>query len=335
MTRTRGSTQSDKRILFVYDRVLLSYIERDWQIVRDAYPNSELFCWRGMRDAWRLAAAILRSDLILCWFGGRHAWWAAMLNQGRNPLVVIAGGWDVARIPEIPFGAHAMFPQRLFARALFRRATRVLAVSEFTARCAEEIAGVPKERVGVIHHGFDPERWPFSEAPRSLDVVTLMGYEWPVKGIDVLIEAAALLPDVKFEVVQRMLPPDREDFERRKPANVTFLDPVYGDAQRDKLATAKVYLQPSRHESFGCAVAEAMLSGCVPVVTRTSALPEVVGDAGFYIDELSPTHIAAAVQQALAAPDSARPAARERIATHFHIDMYAEKFRGELAGLLA
>jgi glycosyltransferase involved in cell wall biosynthesis len=334
MTQARGRSPSDKRILFVYDRILLSYIERDWQIIADAYPNSQLFRWRGVRDVWRLGAALLRSDLILCWFGGRHAWWAAMLNQGRSPLVVVAGGWDVARMPEIPFGAHAMFPQRLFARALFRRATRVLAVSAFTARCAEEIARVPRERIGVIHHGFDPERWPLGTAPRPLDVVTLMGYEWPVKGIDVLLEAAALVPDVQFEILQRMRPPDRDRLERQKPANVTFLDPLYGDAQRAKLAAAKVYLQPSRHESFGCAVAEAMLSGCVPVVTRTSALPEVVGDAGIYIENLSPTRVAAAVQKALAAPERARTVARERIVNHFEIDAYAAKLRAELAALL-
>ena len=47
---------------------------------------------------------------------------------------------------------------------------------------------------------------------------------------------------------------------------------------------AKVYCQLSYYESFGMAAAEAMLCECVPVVTRKGALPEVVGETGFYVE---------------------------------------------------
>ena len=46
---------------------------------------------------------------------------------------------------------------------------------------------------------------------------------------------------------------------------------------------AKVYVQVSAHEGFGMSLAEAMLHQCVPVVTNRGALPEVVGDTGFYV----------------------------------------------------
>ena len=51
---------------------------------------------------------------------------------------------------------------------------------------------------------------------------------------------------------------------------------------------ASVYVQASRHEGFGLAVAEAMLAGCVPVVMNVTAMPEVVGDAGILIDSQRP-----------------------------------------------
>ena len=51
---------------------------------------------------------------------------------------------------------------------------------------------------------------------------------------------------------------------------------------------AAVYVQASRHEGFGLAVAEGMLAGCVPVVLDVTAMPEVVGDAGVLISSQDP-----------------------------------------------
>ena len=62
---------------------------------------------------------------------------------------------------------------------------------------------------------------------------------------------------------------------------------------------ASVYVQASRHEGFGLAVAEAMLAGCVPVVMNVTAMPEVVGDAGVLIDSQDPEDVAAGVRRAL------------------------------------
>jgi glycosyltransferase involved in cell wall biosynthesis len=76
-------------------------------------------------------------------------------------------------------------------------------------------------------------------------------------------------------------------------------------------------VQASRHEGFGLAVAEAMLAGCVPVVMNVTAMPEVVGDAGVFIDSQDPGDVARGVGRALElGPDAARRA-RERILTAF------------------
>ena len=80
---------------------------------------------------------------------------------------------------------------------------------------------------------------------------------------------------------------------------------------------AKVYVQVSIHESFGCSVAEAMLCECIPVVSRRAALPEVVGDCGYYVNDLNPESVAEKIKEALLVSDGLGKRASERIKTVF------------------
>lgn len=62
-------------------------------------------------------------------------------------------------------------------------------------------------------------------------------------------------------------------------------------------AAALIY--PSLAEGFGFPPLEAMACGCPVVVSNTSSLPEVVGEAGLLVDPHSPAHIAEAVGRIL------------------------------------
>jgi glycosyltransferase involved in cell wall biosynthesis len=78
------------------------------------------------------------------------------------------------------------------------------------------------------------------------------------------------------------------------------------------------FIYPSRYEGFGLPVIEAMACGAAVIASRTTSLPEVVGDAGFLIDIQSGEGCYAAM--ATLASDRVRreelrAAARERAAT--------------------
>jgi glycosyltransferase involved in cell wall biosynthesis len=313
------------RVLLVYNRDLSTFIARDWEIVRTAFPRSSLFRYCGVRDLRSLRSALCTADLCLAWFGAGHALAAACVKPRRMPLVIVAGGYDVARLPEVGYGTFAHPLRAAVGRRLFARARRVLAVSRFTAAAAATNAGVPDERLRVIHHGFDPQAWPLSTASRDIDAVTVAGDEFLVKGLDLIFAAAAALPDRRFEIIGRVEVNALKRRDLAPPANVTLTGPLYGDELKGRFARARVYLQPSRHESFGCSVAEAMLSGCVPVVTRAGALPEVVGNAGIYADEFTGAAVARALESAWAAPEEARATARRRIQTEYPLDRYARR----------
>lgn len=62
---------------------------------------------------------------------------------------------------------------------------------------------------------------------------------------------------------------------------------------------ASVMVYPSFYEGFGLPPLEAMWHGCPVVVSRTSALPEVCGDAALYCDPHDPSSLAQALDALL------------------------------------
>lgn len=67
------------------------------------------------------------------------------------------------------------------------------------------------------------------------------------------------------------------------------------------LAEALVF--PSFYEGFGLPPLEAMKAGCPVLVSDTSSVPDVVGDAGLYFDPTSPSEIASAMEKIILSND--------------------------------
>jgi glycosyltransferase involved in cell wall biosynthesis len=106
--------------------------------------------------------------------------------------------------------------------------------------------------------------------------------------------------------------------------NVTFTGWLSDEALWDNYRKAAVYVQASLHEGFGLSVAEAMLAGCIPVVTTAGALPEVAGEFGVSVAEPTPAIIAQAIAEALTYDDEARILIRQTI-----LDRFPMKKRGQ------
>ena len=66
-----------------------------------------------------------------------------------------------------------------------------------------------------------------------------------------------------------------------------------------------------------------MLCECVPVASDRGALPEVVGDTGFYVHELTPEETARQIEKALCSNVGGK--VRERIINNFSIEKREEE----------
>lgn len=316
------------KILFVHsgnetfvkiDRQLLSasFLVRDFHATRK-FPADLWTYWRGIKE----------NDVLYCWFAGWNSLWALMLAKVlQTPSVLVIGGYDLANLPDANYGLQRGGLGKWVSRFAMRLATVVFTNSYFSQTEAEQNAAVPLDRVRVIYHGV-PD--PFGALPKFAgeDMVLTVGkVDWPNlkrKGIEAFVRAAARLPEVQFVVIGDWADNSITYLQALASPNVIFTGRVSDTELLAYYRQAAVYVQASLHEGFGMSVAEAMLAGCIPVVTRAGSLPEVVGDCGFYSDSPEPSDIAKAIRNALNSPPTLREDGRRRILRLFPMQQRGE-----------
>jgi glycosyltransferase involved in cell wall biosynthesis len=303
-----------KRVLFIYP-FLSTFIERDLNILREEFEVIP-YHHRGKKDIFKLLRYVLSSEVNISWFSLGHATMAVLFSRifGKKSIV-IAGGWDVVYMPNIDYGA--MKGKRIKkTQSALKKANRIIAVSDSTKKWVLKWA--QREDVTVIFHGFDSEE--FKPKGVKEDMVITVGnlsndVTIRVKGLETFVRAAELLSDTKFVLIGKHDPDIAKIWREKAPSNLEIIDYLPLERLVEFYQKAKVYAQLSYQESFGCALAEAMLCQCVPVVTRRGAIPEVVGDIGYYVEYGDVQNTADTIKKALKSDKGID--ARKRIKTLF------------------
>lgn len=215
------------------------------------------------------------------------------------------------------FGRFFVWRSRLMMRWSARNTDLLFTVSEYSRREIAARYGVSAERIVVVHNAVD--RQVFFPGAQGADLVRARGlqpggYLLTVGRIEPRKNHAALLKAYRalsgtppplvivgqrdfgygdFEAEMAQMPQDRQ---------VMVLSDI-GDGELPALYRhAQVFVYPSFAEGFGMPPLEALASG-VPVVTSAStAIPEVVGDAGLLVDPKDPKGLQAAIQSLLQSP---------------------------------
>ncbi len=276
----------------------------------------------------------LWADVTFSWFADTHAFLAVLFSMMlRKKSVVVASGYSVADMPEIKYGAMRGWISSRVVKFTLRHATKVLAVSKFNMKEISRYVG--SEKVRMVYHSVDREKFkPGGEKQNNLVITTggVMKSNLTRKGIETFVKSGRFLSEVDFVLIGRSTDDSLEYLKSIATPNVKFTDYIPLDKLIDYYQRAKVYVQVSAHEAFGIALAEAMLCECVPVVTDTTALPEVVGDTGFYVPYADPEATAKAISKALNCSKGAE--ARERIRRMFPPEKRERELIMEIQGLL-
>ncbi len=208
---------------------------------------------------------------------------------------------------------------RLRSRAnyghLIRQADLILTVSEFLRRQVVKWFGVDEGRIRVVGNGVEADFFDAAKKPHGCSgeasnrpFILCVGGLNNLDGGDRIINAAHLLnrrmPDLRLIVAGC-----QHEEEMRKSAtqlpNVTLLGYVVSRRLACFMRDALALLYPTRYETFGIAAAEAMAVGTPIVTCRSTAVPEVVGDAAIYVDPDQPDSIVEAMT-ALQGPSAFR-----------------------------
>ena len=183
-------------------------------------------------------------------------------------------------------------------RAVLRAATGVVVTSDWTRQQVLTRYEVPAGRVHVAQPGADRVTAAPRPARGRLICVGTLGRH---KGQDLLIEALAELGDLDWHCVLAGSPDRDPDFARHVQTRITSLGydhrvrlagVLTGAALSHAYTTADLLVAPSRSETYGMTVTEALAHGLPVIAAAVGGLPEALG----------------------ASPDGARPGRDRRLA---------------------
>jgi glycosyltransferase involved in cell wall biosynthesis len=247
---------------------------------------------------------------LLCLLDGNDVFFAPnffpprrLAHLGRR-LVVTIHDLAFAVVPEM-VAPETLDRLQANLPPILERASRIIAVSEATARDLVDHFAIDRQRISTIHEGLDPRFAAASEAPGhdpSLphDYLLFVSTIEPRKNVVNVLRAFALLADWGYEgrlVIAGCWGWRTEAIEaeyRASPVRDRFVHLDY--VERDRMPTlysqARLLLFPSWLEGFGLPILESMACGTPVVTSGRSAMPEVAGPAGVYVDPESAHAIA-------------------------------------------
>jgi glycosyltransferase involved in cell wall biosynthesis len=223
------------------------------------------------------------------------------------PLVVTAHGRDVRNVGSIP-GAAAM------TRHVVRRASTVIAVSEYLRRELEERVPEARGKTEVVDSGVDLERFAAVAPATELERPAFLHVGSLTERKNVLRLADAFARVGRGSLTFVGDGPLRDALAGRE--RVRVVGSVRHDDVPGWLSAADVVCGPALLEPFGQALLEAMACGRSVVATRIGGPPEFVTEgAGVLVDPLDVAELARALETAASFP-SPNEAAREAAAGH-------------------
>ncbi len=196
---------------------------------------------------------------------------------------------------------------KLFLKKNTRKSERIIVISESTKKDVIDLMGVPAKKVDVTYIAGDSANKDYNgeirdEIKKLNDYYLFVGTIEPRKNITTIVKGfEKFCDDNPEEDVKLVLAGGRgwncnEIYAQVKNSNHTnkILMPGFvSDSEKEYLYKhAIAFVYPSLYEGFGMPILEAFKYGTPVITANNSSLPEVGGDAAFYVDTFDSSALA-------------------------------------------
>ncbi len=240
-------------------------------------------------------------NLIISQISGFHTYIPSLLSFFKlKKHIIILHGTDCNIIPEIGYGNLQRPILKWFTKKSIQNANFLLPVSE-SLICNDSdyytenqiSLGLNKNITGlntpiqVVHNGIETNSFFIKNnyrEPNSFLTIAL-GLEneknVKLKGIDLILGCAENNPNIKVTIVG-----SESVFNyNNNLKNVKVIGKINQTELLEFYNENKYYLQLSISESFGLSLCESMLCGCIPIISNTGMMPEIIEDKGYILEK--------------------------------------------------
>ncbi len=291
------------------DEQLFLFSNRETGFEREVEANRQVSVVRSRfryQEPWRqllLPLLLKRHQIDVCFFTN-----FVLSVASSCPMVLTIHDLSFKIFPRTHSLRNVVWTRSLVPVSV-RRSWRIIAVSNNTKLDLIRLMNLNSSKVEVIHEGvtgeFRPE--PAADDEEALahygivkPYVLFVGTLEPRKNINLLIKGFDKItekhPDVHLVLAGRrgwMAQAIFDELERRDLLGKVHITGYVREHYLPALyrhSSALIY--PSLYEGFGLPPLEAMASGTPVIVSKGSSLPEVVGDAGLYVNPLDADELA-------------------------------------------
>jgi glycosyltransferase involved in cell wall biosynthesis len=263
-------------------------------------------------------------DVMIVGYPGHFDMPAARRIAGRRPLVFnpLVSLWDTLVGDRERFAprSRAAGVLRQIDRLAFRRADLVVADTQQNARYFAERFSLPRERTAVCLVGAEDDVFRPGWHPPTTFEVLFVGKLIPLHGLETILDAARLLPDVPFRIVgSGQLDPLLAD----RPANVNWVPWIEYEQLPEAIQMASCALGIFGTSDKAARVIpnkafQALACGTPLVTSDTPAARELLthGENALLVPPADGTALAAAIRQLAGDPALARRLADAGRATY-------------------
>ncbi|NND70163.1 MAG: glycosyltransferase family 4 protein [Rhodothermales bacterium] len=288
------------------------------------------------------------TGVFVCQFAGYHSLLPGLFGKALGiPVIIVASGTESAKYPSISYGNFSKLFFGFFTAQSFKLASHVVVVHKSLAKSQNTYYSTDGKAQGFLNHvdnldveiteipyGFDFNRW-VPVADRRPNSFITVAHVWNrvrfvLKGIDLMLDLADAFPDCEFTIIGMTYTPDRPI-----PGNVNVFAAVDNDQLAAVYSAHQFYVQLSISEGHPNALCEAMLCGCIPIGSTAGAIPDIIGETGYFVshrdlDEAKDT-LAAAISDKRS---DLSEQARNRVKTLFPLGRRRSELNKLVAGYL-